>query len=216
MTTARLPGRRNRRNKWFVPAVPRNRKIPEFRSERFSGREKMLGIQYPGTNLEANFRNFVPNHSAEEKTTQNSIPWNKNGGNFRIFFLKHFTEESVLSILSARTGNFRFEFLKLQRPKISKIVSEKTTFEVQTNHLVKLLWLFCKNNICRIIPFRFELPNWPFHGLRNEHFIPRDNGNRSQSIPWIFSERISVPQPYLLHAERYLQTVKTGWIKTFL
>jgi hypothetical protein len=78
MTTVRLPGRRNRQNKWFVPAVPRNRKIPEFRSEPFSGREKSLGIQYPGTNLEANFRNFVPNHSSEEKTIQKSIPWNKN------------------------------------------------------------------------------------------------------------------------------------------
>ncbi len=31
---------------------------------------------------------------------------------------------------------------------------------------------------------------------RNEHFLPRDNGNRSESIPWIFSERIS--EPYLL------------------
>jgi hypothetical protein len=29
-----------------------------------------------------------------------------------------------------------------------------TTFEVQTNHFVKLFWLFCKTNFLRIIPFR--------------------------------------------------------------
>ncbi len=30
------------------------------------------------------------------------------------------------------------------QPKISKIVSEKTTFEEQTYRFVKLVWLFCK------------------------------------------------------------------------
>ena len=41
-------------------------------------RRKMLGILYHGTKIEANSRNFVRNHSAEEKTTRNSVPWNKN------------------------------------------------------------------------------------------------------------------------------------------
>ncbi len=54
----------------------------------------MLGIPYRETNIEANSRNSVPNHSAEEKTTQNSVPWNKNRSK-----LKHFTEENMLSIL---------------------------------------------------------------------------------------------------------------------
>ncbi len=41
-------------------------------------RRKMLGILYHGTKLEANARNYVLNHSAEPKTTRNSVPWNKN------------------------------------------------------------------------------------------------------------------------------------------
>jgi hypothetical protein len=35
---------------------------------------KMLGILYHGTKIEGNSRN----HRAEVKTTQNSVPWNKN------------------------------------------------------------------------------------------------------------------------------------------
>jgi hypothetical protein len=37
----------------------------------------MFGILYYGTKIEANSGNSVLNHSAEEKTTRNSIPWNK-------------------------------------------------------------------------------------------------------------------------------------------
>jgi hypothetical protein len=33
-------------------------------------KRKQLGIPFRGTEIEANFRNSVPNHSAEEKTTQ--------------------------------------------------------------------------------------------------------------------------------------------------
>ncbi len=49
--------RRNRWNNWFVPA--------EF-------------LLFRGTE---NSRNSVLNHSAEEKTTRNSVPWNKNISN---------------------------------------------------------------------------------------------------------------------------------------
>jgi hypothetical protein len=41
----------------------------------------MLGILYHGTKLEANARNSrnsILNHSVEEKTTWNSVLWNKN------------------------------------------------------------------------------------------------------------------------------------------
>jgi hypothetical protein len=37
----------------------------------------MFGILYYGTKIEANSGNSVLNHSAEEKTTGSSIPWNK-------------------------------------------------------------------------------------------------------------------------------------------
>jgi len=40
-------------------------------------RKKMHGILYSGTKIEANPRNSVPNHSAEEKNSRNSVLWNK-------------------------------------------------------------------------------------------------------------------------------------------
>jgi hypothetical protein len=87
-----------------IPAVPRNRKLSEFCSKSFRGREnssefcsvdtkieasshnsvgtllqkrKQLGISFLGTKIEAYSWNFIPNHSAEENTTRNSFPWNK-------------------------------------------------------------------------------------------------------------------------------------------
>jgi hypothetical protein len=46
--------------------------------------------------------NSVPNHSAEEKTTQNSVPWNKNtcksklSGEFRSFCSEAVSDENIL------------------------------------------------------------------------------------------------------------------------
>jgi hypothetical protein len=58
-----------------------------------------------------NSRNSVVNHSTEEETSWNSVPWNKN--KLRNFVLKHFAKENTLSILYAETGNFRLNrFLK--------------------------------------------------------------------------------------------------------
>ncbi len=76
-------------------------------------KRKNLGIPFCGTKIEANSWNSVPNHSAEEKTTQN----------------------------------------KMRQLKISKIQLEKMTFDVRTNHFVKLFWLFCKTIFFRRIPF---------------------------------------------------------------
>jgi hypothetical protein len=56
-------------------------------------RRKMLGIRYHGTKLEANARNSVMNHSAEETTTRNSVP-------------KHVSDENSLSILLDGAGFF--------------------------------------------------------------------------------------------------------------
>jgi hypothetical protein len=38
----------------------------------------MLGILYCGIKIEVNTWNSVPNHSAEDETTRNSVLWNKN------------------------------------------------------------------------------------------------------------------------------------------
>jgi len=40
-------------------------------------KRKRLGIPFRGTKIEANYQNSFPNPSAEEKTTWNSVPWNK-------------------------------------------------------------------------------------------------------------------------------------------
>jgi hypothetical protein len=47
----------------------------------------------------------------------------------------------------------------------------------------------------RSVLFRFEFRNWLFGMPRNEHFLPRNNRNRSESINRNFSERNSVPNP---------------------
>jgi hypothetical protein len=59
-----------------------------------------------------------------------------------------------------------------------------------------ILLMFCKANFFRKIPFR----SIPFRSVssfgngfstelgmpQNEHFLPRNNGNRSDSVPWNF------------------------------
>ncbi len=56
---------------------------------------------------------------------------------------------------------------------------------MDNNHFVKLFWLFCKTN------FFAEFRSVPSFGIgssaelgmpRNEHFLPRNNGNRSEFI----------------------------------
>jgi hypothetical protein len=59
----------------------------------------------------------IRNLSAKEKTTRNSVPWNKKKKQtFRIFVPKHFAEENMLSSLFARIGNFCFESLSQNEP----------------------------------------------------------------------------------------------------
>jgi hypothetical protein len=60
--------------------------------------------------------------------------------NFRIFVPKHFSEENTLSILFAGTGNFLFDSLSQNAAaeNFKNCARKKTTFEVQTNHLVEI------------------------------------------------------------------------------
>jgi hypothetical protein len=41
-------------------------------------KRKQLGTPFCGPKIKANFRNFLPNPSAEEKKTWNSVLWNRN------------------------------------------------------------------------------------------------------------------------------------------
>ncbi len=69
--------------------LPRKKNSSEFRSveqkykqtlriafQTLQRKRKQLGIPFRGTKLEASSRNFLPNSSAEEKTTRNSVLWN--------------------------------------------------------------------------------------------------------------------------------------------
>ncbi len=61
----------------------------------------MLEILVCGKKIETNSRNSVQNHPPEEKTTRNSVPWNKKEANFRNSVLKDFTDKPTLSIMFA-------------------------------------------------------------------------------------------------------------------
>jgi hypothetical protein len=43
--------------------------------------------------------------------------------------------------------------------------------------------IFCKTNLFNVIPFHSELRNCLFRKPRNEHFLTRNNPNRSDYIP---------------------------------
>ncbi len=155
----------------------------EFRL--FRGTEN-LGIPFPGTKIEVNSHNSVPNSSSEENTTQNSVLWNQNRCKFSNFVPNHSAEENTTQNsfpeLQKIEINSRNAVLnrsveekptqnKTRQPNISIIVSEKTTFDVRTNHFVKL---FC---CCFVkvffsaefhsVPFHSELRNWLFCVTRN-------------------------------------------------
>jgi hypothetical protein len=52
-------------------------KTSEFRSEPFCGRENNSEFRSLETKIEAYSQSSLPNSSAEEKTTRNSVWWNK-------------------------------------------------------------------------------------------------------------------------------------------
>ncbi len=100
-------------------------------------RRKMFGILCYRTKWDANSRNSDLNHSAEEKTTRNSVP-------------KYVSDENMLSIMFAGAGFF-----------------------------VKLI-------VFKPFPFvpSFGIDSSVNLGMpRNEHFLPRNNGSCSESIP---------------------------------
>ncbi len=186
------------------PVVPRNRKsrnsVPNPSTE-----ENQLGILFCETKREANSHNSVPNPSADEDTTRNSIPVNQNrskisefrselfrGGEHNSEFLsvQQKIEKNSRNAVPIHSVEEKPTQNKTRQPNISKIVSEKTTFDVQTNHFVQL---FC---CCFVkLIFSAEFHSVPSYGigssaelgmLWNECFFPRNNRNRSKSIPQNF------------------------------
>jgi hypothetical protein len=62
--------------------------------------EKMVGIPFRVRKIEANSGKSVPNHSAKEKTTWNSVPWKKIDENSQNSMPKHVERFGQISLLS--------------------------------------------------------------------------------------------------------------------
>jgi hypothetical protein len=124
----------------------------------------MLGILYHGTKLEANARNSVLNHSAEEKTTSEF----------------HSVEQKYKQTLGIL---FRTIPRKRQHSEFRSHAATPTHSRGWGSQWSRI---FCKTNL--FMPF----PSVPSFGTdssvnfgipRNEHFLPRNNGSCSESLP---------------------------------
>jgi hypothetical protein len=116
-----------------IPAVPRNRKprnsipnpsaeekttrnsvplnknrseLSEFPSEHFSGRENNSEFLSVDTKIEEYSQNSLPNPSAEEKTTRNSVPWKKYRSKLSEFRSEPFRGRETCSTQNSAAQNF--------------------------------------------------------------------------------------------------------------
>jgi hypothetical protein len=89
-------------------------------------KRKQLGIPFRGTKTEAIAQNSIPNHSAEKKTTRDSVPWYKNRSKLSEFCSEPF---------HGRENNLEFHSVEKNRSKLSEFHSEpirevKTTWNL--------------------------------------------------------------------------------------
>ncbi len=141
-------GRRNRRNNglfWRNSGCSAEQKILGISLRTVLQRRKMLGILYHRTKLEANAHNSVLNHFAEEKTTRNSVPWNK----------------TISKHLEFRSEPFR------GRDNNSEFCSKACLGWKHAVNSVCRSRIFCKTNFFQAISFRSELRNRLSRKLRN-------------------------------------------------
>ncbi len=73
-----VPFRRREKCSEFLTVKQKQKQTFKILFRSISRNKKQLGIPFGGTKIDANFRNFIPEHFAEEKTAQNSVPSNKN------------------------------------------------------------------------------------------------------------------------------------------
>ncbi len=136
-------------------------------------RRKLLVILYHGTKLEANARNSVLSHSSEEKTTLNSIPWNKNISKYL---------ESCSKPFHGRDNNSEFRLKQVSDENMQSIVCWSR--------------ISCKTNFFK--PF-LSVPNFGidssvnFGMPRNEHFLLRNNGSHQVYSAEVFRNKIPTP-----------------------
>jgi hypothetical protein len=86
---------------WFQDTVFRILfRVGNFRQKNNSAEDGIDGTngyfrRNSGCSADRKSRNSVPNPSAEEKTTRNSIPWNKNKSKLPLFCSEPFAEENT-------------------------------------------------------------------------------------------------------------------------
>jgi hypothetical protein len=111
-----------------IPAVPRIRNLSEFRSEPFRGRVKCWGFPYCGTKIEANFRNLVPEHFAEEKQHGISFRGTKIEANFQKFVPTHFAKELTLPFEDLGMSSFFRRIRKVLPSTLLEIFSGEENY----------------------------------------------------------------------------------------
>jgi hypothetical protein len=113
-----------------IPTVPRNRKLSEFHSKPFYGREKS-----------SEFRTVKQNRRKLSEFRSKPFCGGENNSEFSSVKQKYKQTFGILfqSISRKKTGNFCFGSLSQSTAAENfRKNSEKTTFVVRTNHFVKL------------------------------------------------------------------------------
>jgi hypothetical protein len=87
----------------------------------------MIGILFHGTKIEANSPEFHPNHSEEEKTTRNFLPWNKN--RIKLFGIP-------FQNLTQARNQLRIPFHGIKRSKLLEFRSDHSTKEETTRNSI--------------------------------------------------------------------------------
>jgi hypothetical protein len=96
-------------DKTTLNSVPLNKKrseLSEFPSEHFSGRENNSEFLSVDTKIEVYPQNFLPNPSAEEKTSRNSVPWKKYRCQLSEFRSEPFRGRETCSTQNSAAQNF--------------------------------------------------------------------------------------------------------------
>ncbi len=170
----------------------------------------MLRILYCRTKIEANSQNSVLNQSAEEKTTRNSVPWNKNRSKRFEFCFEPFCGKDNNSFCSGeqkkkQTLGILFRGTKIEANTWNSVLNhsaeKKTTpnsvpenksksklseFHSEAFHGRKhALSSFCLNRIACKTHFSCNFVQFRASELTwNEYFLPQNiTRNSSESIP---------------------------------
>jgi hypothetical protein len=203
-----------------IPVVPRNRKSQNSVPNPCA-KEKTTRNYVPWNKNRSKLHNSVPNPSAEENTARNSVPWDQNICKFSEFRSELFRgRDYILAFLSVqqkieiysrnavpnRSVEEKPTQNKTRQPNISILVSEKTTFDVKTNHFVKLL-------CCCFVKLIFPRNSIPFRGIGSS--APRNSEclgiivffrGITETVPslfrGIFSKQNSVCSPNSTHIVR--------------